>query len=71
VRELIDVIFTGTDVRRIVASVDERNTRAHRLLMRTGFRKADTASGWFRGQPCIEHVWELFRPPPSTTRARD
>jgi RimJ/RimL family protein N-acetyltransferase len=66
VRELIDLIFTQTDVGRIVANTDERNTRAHRLLMRTGFRKASTTHGVFRGQPCIEHVWEISRPARST-----
>jgi RimJ/RimL family protein N-acetyltransferase len=61
-RELIDLIFNHTDVGRIVAITDERNTRAHRLLLRTGFRKAHATSGMFRGQPCIEHVWEISRP---------
>ena len=63
VRALIDLIFTRTGVVRIVASTDERNARAHRLLMRTGFRTAGTTRGLFRGQPCIEHVWEVSRPP--------
>jgi aminoglycoside 6'-N-acetyltransferase len=62
VRQLIDLILTQTDVGKLVASTDERNTRAHRLLMRTGFRKAHTTCGLFRGQPCIEHVWEISRP---------
>ena len=61
VRELIGLIFIQTDVRRIVAIADERNTRAHRLLRRSGFRKVDTTGGWFRGQPCIEQVWEIPR----------
>ena len=61
VRALIGLVFTQTDVRRIVAIADERNTRAQRLLTRTGFRKVDTTSGWFRGQPCIEQVWEIVR----------
>ena len=63
VRQLIDLIFNETDVGRIVARVDERNTRAHRLLMRTSFRKASATHGLFRGEPCIEQVWEIFRTP--------
>jgi RimJ/RimL family protein N-acetyltransferase len=66
VRELIDLIFNQTDVARIVATADERNTRAHRLLIRTGFRKAGTTHRLFRGQPCVEHVWEISRPARST-----
>jgi RimJ/RimL family protein N-acetyltransferase len=62
VRALIDLVFNQTEVGRIVATVDDRNTRAHRLLMRTGFRKAGTRYGVFRGQPCLEHVWEISRP---------
>jgi [ribosomal protein S5]-alanine N-acetyltransferase len=66
VRALIGLIFIRTDVLRIVAIADDRNTRAHRLLMRTGFRKVDTTCGSFRGQPCIEQIWEISRPPRST-----
>jgi RimJ/RimL family protein N-acetyltransferase len=61
VRVLIDLIFDLTHVGRIVATVDERNTPAHRLLMRTGFLQAETTSGLFRGEPCIEHVWKMSR----------
>jgi RimJ/RimL family protein N-acetyltransferase len=66
VRELIDLIFNRTDVGRIIATADERNTRAHRLLMRAGFHETDTTYRLFRGQRCIEHVWEISKPARST-----
>ena len=62
VQALIDLVFGHTEVGRIVAITDERNTRAHRLLMRTGFHRIETTQGVFRGEPCIEYVWEISRP---------
>jgi RimJ/RimL family protein N-acetyltransferase len=62
VRELVDLIFNQIDVGRIVATVDERNTRANRLLTRIGFRQAATTHGVFRGEPCSEYVWEISTP---------
>ena len=61
VRALIDLIFDHTAVGRIVAITDERNTRAHRLLMRTGFHSIETTHGVCRGEPCVEYVWEIPR----------
>ncbi len=61
VRELVGLIFDHTDAGRVIAITDERNTRAHRLLLRIGFRTVETTHGRFRGEPCVEHVWELSR----------
>ena len=61
VREAIGLIFEHTDVSRVVAVIDERNMRAHRLALRAGFRKLESLSTVFRGQPCIEDVWAISR----------
>jgi RimJ/RimL family protein N-acetyltransferase len=47
VRDLIDLIFNQTDVDKIVATTDGRNTPAHRLLARNGFVRTDTTNGLF------------------------
>ena len=44
VREAIGLIFEHTDVSRVVAVIDERNMRAHRLVLRAGFRKLESLS---------------------------
>jgi RimJ/RimL family protein N-acetyltransferase len=61
VREVIGLIFDHTDVHRIIAVIDARNMRAHRLALRVGFQKLESRSTVFRGEPCIEYVWVLSK----------
>ena len=48
-------------VHRIIAVIDARNMRAHRLALRVGFQKLESLSTVFRGEPCIEYVWVLSK----------
>ena len=61
VREVIGLIFDHTDVNSVVAVIDARNVRAHRLAQRAGFHKLESLSTVFRGEPCIENVWAISR----------
>ena len=44
VREVIGLIFDHTGVHRIIAVIDARNMRAHRLALRVGFQKLESLS---------------------------
>ena len=61
VREVIGLVFDQTDVSRIVAVIDARNTPAHRLVRRAGFQKIESLRTIFRGEPCTEDVWVISR----------
>ena len=61
VREVIGLIFDHTDVSKVVAVIDARNMRAHRLALRAGFQKLESLTTVFRGEPCIEDVWVISR----------
>jgi RimJ/RimL family protein N-acetyltransferase len=69
VREVIGLIFDHTDVSRVVAVIDARNSRAHRLVLRAGFQKVESLRTVFRGKPCIEDVWAVSKAD-TTTEAR-
>ena len=60
-RALIELIFDHAGVARISAAADARNVPALRLLERVGMRRVGTVAAVFRGQPCVEHIYELPR----------
>jgi RimJ/RimL family protein N-acetyltransferase len=66
VRELIDIIFNQTDVGRIVAIADERNTRADRLLIRRVSVRPEPPTDCFADSPASSMSGEISRPAPST-----
>jgi RimJ/RimL family protein N-acetyltransferase/SAM-dependent methyltransferase len=55
------LVFELTPVRRILAIVDSRNASAIRLVERIGMRRIATDQATFRGEPCVEHTYELRR----------
>lgn len=61
VREVIRLLFAATAVGRVVGITDARNSASIRLLERVGMRRAETMSAVFRGEPCVEYVYEALR----------
>jgi RimJ/RimL family protein N-acetyltransferase len=61
VRQTIALVFEHTSVDVIVAITDARNQPSVDLLRRVGMRLRETVATTFRGEPCMEHVFELRR----------
>ena len=61
VRGTIRLIFQHTPADRVHATTDARNVRCIALLQRIGMRQVDTLSTLFRGEPCVEYVFEVCR----------
>lgn len=61
VREALQRVFAETPVQRIHAQTDARNTACLRLLQRLGATHVARIEAEFRGEPCIEHRYELAR----------
>jgi aminoglycoside 6'-N-acetyltransferase len=61
VRGTIRLIFEHTCAVRVHATTDARNIRCIRLLERIGMRQVDTLNTQFRGEPCVEYVFEVCR----------
>jgi aminoglycoside 6'-N-acetyltransferase len=59
-RAVIELIFDHAGVARISAAADARNVPAVRLLERVGMQRVETVAAMFRGQPCVEHIYELL-----------
>lgn len=64
VREVMLLVFEHTPVDRIVGVTDARNTASVRLLERVGMCCMHTQPARFRGEPCIEHRYEVARSAP-------
>jgi aminoglycoside 6'-N-acetyltransferase len=58
---MIRLIFERTPVARVHAITDARNVPCIRLLERIGMRQVGTLNTSFRGEPCVEHVFEICR----------
>jgi len=58
-RGVIELIFEHAPVDRISAAADARNVPAVKLLDRVGVQRVDTVAAVLRGQPCVEHIYEL------------
>ncbi|MBC7989882.1 MAG: GNAT family N-acetyltransferase [Luteimonas sp.] len=61
VNEAVALLFDQSLVSKVVCITDARNTPSIRLLERAGMRKLATAEAVFRGEPCIEHTYVVFR----------
>jgi len=61
VREALALLFQHSDVERVVAIADARNARSLRLLQAVGMRLRATEPTLFRGEPCVEHRFEIAR----------
>lgn len=61
VREAIKLIFEHTRVKRIIGITDERNLASLKLLKALGMIKISTDDVLFRGEPCSELTFALFR----------
>jgi RimJ/RimL family protein N-acetyltransferase/SAM-dependent methyltransferase len=69
VTEACALVFERSEARRILAIIDARNTSAIRLVERLGMRRIATADATFRGEPCVEHTYELPRRTAATETA--
>lgn len=61
VSEAIQLIFNRTEVKQIRGITDSRNIPSIRLLKRVGMLKTESLESVFRGEPCIEYVFTLYR----------
>jgi RimJ/RimL family protein N-acetyltransferase len=61
VRAAIDVVFAHTNAARVLATTDERNIRSIALLERIGMQRIEIKQAKFRGEPCVEWVYEMRR----------
>lgn len=61
VQEAIRLVFECTAAERVIAITDARNVPSIRLLERIGMRRTGSRHEVFRGEPCIEHVYEMSR----------
>ncbi len=63
VREAIGLVFTATAVEQVLGITDARNQPSIRLLERVGMRKTEAVNTVFRGEPCVEFIHVVTRPP--------
>jgi aminoglycoside 6'-N-acetyltransferase len=61
-REAVALLFEHSSVVRVTCIADARNTPSLRLLERAKLRRIATAEAVFRGEPCVEHTYAVFRP---------
>lgn len=58
---MIQYMFTETDVQRVIGLTDTRNAASIKLLERLGMQRVTTISDEFRGEPCEEHLYALYK----------
>ncbi len=68
VRAMIDVLFEHTGIARVVSMVHTQNHACVRLLQRVGMTLVGTVDSVFRGEPCVEYVYTIWRKQPAETR---
>ena len=61
VHETIAMLFEFAGVDSVVGITDIRNLPSIELLKRVGMRLKETVDSTFRGEPCMEHVFEVRR----------
>jgi aminoglycoside 6'-N-acetyltransferase len=61
VSQALQLLFGATRVSQVLGVTDSRNIASVRLLERVGFRRRESRSTVFRGEPCIEEVYVLSR----------
>jgi len=68
VRAMIDLLFEHTGVARVVSLVHVENHACVRLLQRVGMTLVGTVDSVFRGAPCVEYVYMIWRKQPTSPR---
>lgn len=58
----LDLFFTSTQARQVRGITDSRNLASVRLLERAGFKHLETRQAVFKGEACVEEVFEKRRP---------
>jgi RimJ/RimL family protein N-acetyltransferase len=58
-RGLLDLLWSGTPVKEIIACTDARNVACLALLKRAGMRHVDTRQALYKAEMCTEHVFTL------------
>jgi RimJ/RimL family protein N-acetyltransferase len=61
VRAALHLFFHLTSASRVLGITDARNAPSLRLLQRVGFRLTATRTVVFRGEECVEEVYEIHR----------
>jgi RimJ/RimL family protein N-acetyltransferase len=61
VRAALKLIFAHTSAASIAGITDARNDASIRLLERLGMQRIETKDALFRGEPCVEYVYEMSR----------
>jgi RimJ/RimL family protein N-acetyltransferase len=61
VRAAVRLIFAHTSAASIAGITDARNAASIRLLERVGMHRVETKEALFRGEPCVEYVYEMSR----------
>jgi len=61
VQPVLRLLFETTEVERVEATTDLRNTASMRLLSRLGFSQIKIESARFKGETCNEATYELRR----------
>jgi RimJ/RimL family protein N-acetyltransferase len=57
---VVGFVFRYVGVRRVIAVTDDRNASCIRLLERIGMTRRSTDTAQFRGEPCLEHTYEVL-----------
>jgi RimJ/RimL family protein N-acetyltransferase len=60
-REAIALLFGHSSAVQVFCITDARNTPSIRLLERAEMRRTATVEAVFRGEPCIEHTYAIYR----------
>jgi len=59
--EAVGLLFEHSSAVKAVCVTDARNIPSVRLLERAGMQRTATAEVVFRGEPCVEHTYAVFR----------
>jgi ribosomal-protein-alanine N-acetyltransferase len=60
-REALQLLFSATNVTRVLGITDKRNVPSIKLLERVGFKFIESRQVVFKGEACIECVYALSR----------
>ena len=60
--EAVALVFEHSPAGQVVCVADARNDACLRLLERAGMRRVASTEALFKGEPCTEHTYVLFRP---------
>jgi aminoglycoside 6'-N-acetyltransferase len=58
---LLKLLFETTPIKRVIAITDARNTACIALLERVGMSLVESEQALFRGEPCVEHRFQMER----------